>query len=396
MEVALRRKAQSDHQTARWAAEFEASGAWAESGAVSAQAWLVHRCHLAPAEARRLLRWGRALRHLPLTDAAFAAGAITGSHVEVLVGLDHGVTKDALHDEEQELVDLARTRSFDPFRREVASWRQEHDPDGTTEEAEERRNRRDVTLSESFGGMWLGRMVLDPVSGTIVAEELERLTQLLFDADYTEATERLKRTPLVGELRRSRSQRRADALVMMARRSGSRGRGDRKPSPLFYVHLDWATMRRALCELEDGTPLPPNEVLSWLEGADIVRVKEPPGGPTTVSHSVRVKAITLPVIEKLLEDAPDRSECPPTDRVFTGATRTAIEIRDRRCSHPYCDRPARWCQIDHIRPFSQGGPTIQANGRLLCPWHNRWCYRREQRPGAGGPTPETRPPPRRE
>jgi hypothetical protein len=397
MEVALRRKAQTDHQTARWAAEFETSGAWQASGAVSAQAWMMFHHHLSKAEAGRFLRWGRALGDLPLVDAAFSEGRITGDHVEVLVGLDHGATKDPLHHQEQLLVDLALTLTFREFTEHVAYWRQHNDPDGTTEEAEKRRNRRDVQLSESLGGLWFGRMVLDPVSGTVIANELERLTELLFQADWSEATERLKRTPLVSELRRTLQQRRADALLMMARRSASRIKGSQKPSPLFFVHMDWDTVYGALSELEDGTPLPPNELLSWLEGADIVAFRQPPEGPATVSHATKVREITLPCVEKILNDTPDRQECSPFDRVFTGATRLAIEIRDRRCAHPYCDRPARWCEIDHIRPWSQGGLTTQENGRLLCGFHNRWYYQREQRPGAPGRTgPETRPPPRRE
>ena len=396
MEVALRRKAQADWQTSRWAAEFETSLGWTESGAVSAQAWMMFHCHLSRAEAGRFLRWGRALRDLPLVDAAFSEGRITGAHVEVLVGLDHGATKDPLHHQEQLLVDLALTLTFREFTEHVAYWRQHNDPDGTTEEAEKRRNRRDVQLSESIDGMWFGRMVLDPVSGTIVKQELDRLVELLFWDDWAEATERLKRTPLMNELRRTLSQRRADALLVMAGRSACRTKGSQKPSPLFTVHMDWSTMQRALSELEDGTPLPPNELLSWLEGADIVRFTQPPEGPATVSYATKVKEVTLPCVEKIINDTPDRQECSPTDRIFTGATRRAIEIRDRQCSHPYCDRPAKWCEIDHIRPWSQGGLTIQENGRLLCGFHNRWCYQREQRPGAVRTDPETRPPPRRE
>jgi hypothetical protein len=359
---------------------------------------MVGHCHLSEAEAGRFLRWGRALRHLPLVDAAFSDGAITGAHVEVLVGLDHGATKDALHRQEQLLVDLALTQTFLAFTQYVAYWKQHADPDGTTEAAEQRRNRRDVQLSETLDGMWLGRMVLDPVSGTIVDNELERLAQLLYDADWAEATERLGRTPLTCELRRTPSHRRADALTMMARRSASRPEGARKPVPTFYVHMDWDTVYRALSELEDGTPLPPAELLSWLEGADLVRVTHRPGGPVAMSHAVRVREVTRSCIEDILSHSPDRKECNPTDRIFTGATRRAIEIRDRRCTHPYCDRPARRCQIDHITPFTQGGLTTQANGRLLCSFHNRWYYRQEQRFGAGRgqgpPPPYPRPPPR--
>ena len=49
----------------------------------------------------------------------------------------------------------------------------------------------------------------------------------------------------------------------------------------------------------------------------------------------------------------------------------AIELRDRECTHHYCDVPAPSCQVDHIVPFSAGGPTVEENGRLLCAFHNR-------------------------
>ena len=49
-----------------------------------------------------------------------------------------------------------------------------------------------------------------------------------------------------------------------------------------------------------------------------------------------------------------------------------LEIRDRHCQHPGCRRPAEECEADHIQPWAWGGPTIQANGRMLCRFHNRW------------------------
>jgi 5-methylcytosine-specific restriction endonuclease McrA len=85
--------------------------------------------------------------------------------------------------------------------------------------------------------------------------------------------------------------------------------------------------------------------------------------------------------EALIERAvfgPDaRVEIGTTSRLFTGATRRAIELRDRECTHPYCDLPADRCQVDHILPYASGGPTNQENGRLLCGYHNRL---RNQRP----------------
>jgi len=45
--------------------------------------------------------------------------------------------------------------------------------------------------------------------------------------------------------------------------------------------------------------------------------------------------------------------------------------RDQRCCHPTCMVPFPDCEADHIVPAGKGGPTIQANGRLLCPFHNK-------------------------
>jgi hypothetical protein len=66
-------------------------------------------------------------------------------------------------------------------------------------------------------------------------------------------------------------------------------------------------------------------------------------------------------------------------RFFTGAARTAVEARDLECFHPSCAVPAEDCEVDHIVPFGQGGPTVADNGRLACGFHNR------SRPGASRP-----------
>jgi len=58
-------------------------------------------------------------------------------------------------------------------------------------------------------------------------------------------------------------------------------------------------------------------------------------------------------------------------RLFGGATRRAVQVQGRECFHPYCDEPADYAQIDHIRPYAAGGPTTVDNGRPACAYHNR-------------------------
>ena len=346
---------------------FDAAGAFVPDGAQSAAAWVATRCRLPKAQARRAVRRGRALRHLPVTAEAWAEGSLTGAHVDTLAGLRRPATEDALARDESLLVDQARTLRYEAFVSAGAYWAQLADPDGVETEAEATRAGRDVYLVPSFGGGYLGRVTLDPVSGAIVADELGRLERSLFEADWAAAEEALHRPPTSAELGRTSGQRRADALVEMATRSRTAPADGKRPAPLFSVLVDLPTLTGRVCELAQGQVLTPGSLLPWLEGADLER------------------AVFAP---------PRRVEVSATARLFTGATRRAIVLRDRVCTHPYCDVPASACQADHIGPYADHGPTTQENGQLRCGFHNRLRTGRpppgRSAPPRGGPGGEGR------
>ncbi|WP_052688983.1 HNH endonuclease signature motif containing protein [Williamsia herbipolensis] len=54
----------------------------------------------------------------------------------------------------------------------------------------------------------------------------------------------------------------------------------------------------------------------------------------------------------------------PEPRLFTGAARRVVLLRDRCCIK--CGAPASWCDVHHIIQFADGGPTAVDNGCLLC------------------------------
>jgi hypothetical protein len=59
--------------------------------------------------------------------------------------------------------------------------------------------------------------------------------------------------------------------------------------------------------------------------------------------------------------------------------RRAVALRDRHCAFAGCDRPPKACQVHHIIPRSQSGPTSLDNLMLLCPFHHliaihRWGW----------------------
>jgi hypothetical protein len=284
--------------------------------------------------------------------------AADGAHVRRFAHARNRRTAQLLRRDEAMLVHHALTLSFGEFSTAIDYWSLHADPDGAEQSDLDRRDRRRVTLDQTLAGMWSGTMLLDPISGAIVAGELERLEQAMFDADRNDAKTRLGRDPRVGELARSADQRRADALVEMARRSTQTAAGDggvagRSTKPLFTLVLGNDAFSH-LCQLASGQVLSPEAILPWIGQADLERI--------------------------LFAQGPNRSVAVSHKRTFTGALRRLIEVRDQLCYHEYCDIPAHRCQIDHIIPWTAGGPTSLDNGRLACGYHNRLRHRRRPPP----------------
>ncbi|MCZ7530316.1 MAG: 13E12 repeat family protein [Acidimicrobiia bacterium] len=88
-------------------AAFDASGEWEVDGSASAQAWLRYHGRLSPSAASGAVKTARRLRHLPITQEAFAAGEISSDHVRVITtGTDVAESLDG-HDE-IDVVEVAR------------------------------------------------------------------------------------------------------------------------------------------------------------------------------------------------------------------------------------------------------------------------------------------------
>lgn len=331
-------------------AEFDQWGGYAEDGAKNAASWINTKVNEPMKDSRRRVRHGRLLRDFPLVAEAYAQGTINGGHLDLIMGALNPRTKDAMLRDEAFIVEQAKALRHDDFTIFLASYKQAADPDGAEEDAMAQKERRDAYFVPVGDGMFFGKQTLDPVSGTIVYDELNRIERELFDADWAEAKERLGRDPNPGDLRRTAGQRRADALVEMAVRSRTAPVGGRRPEPMISFLVGYETMHGRICETEGGIVVTPGTVYEWLDRAYFERVVFGPDNRVEVSESARF---------------------------FTGATRRAIQIRDRRCTHPFCNEPVERCQVDHIKLASEDGPTTQENGRLLCAFHNRL---RNQRP----------------
>ncbi|MDQ4039992.1 MAG: HNH endonuclease, partial [Actinomycetota bacterium] len=104
------------------------------------------------------------------------------------------------------------------------------------------------------------------------------------------------------------------------------------------------TNRTGAARLPDGTQLSPSLARMLACDADLV--------PVTIDH------------------AGNPLDVGRTRRLFTGTLRTALDVRDRGCAWPGCDRPISWTQAHHITSWLDGGKTSLDNGVLLCLFHH--------------------------
>lgn len=326
---------------------WDSEKTWANDCSRTPAAWLARHSRTDLADCASRMRLAKTLRHMPLVAVAHAAGDIDTSHVRRIARAYNPRTREAFARDESVFIRWAQTKDFFRFSDRMARWSMRNDPDGASKSDMERRNRRDAYLVCSLDGMYLGKLTLDPLSGVIVSDEHARLEAQLFDADWREARERLGRTPLPTDLRRSPAQRRADAFVEMARRS-SRPSAGKAARPLFTMLLGGKDNFAGLCALSDGQNLSPEVLRDFLAEADL---------------------------QSILFDGNEIAIRASRKRFFGGIVRQIIEARDRFCSCG-CGMPAHRCQMDHVIPYAEGGMTCQCNGEPRCRPTNRRKGRR--------------------
>jgi hypothetical protein len=342
-------------------AEWDTRRIWESDGSRSPAHRLARETRSSVGAARDDLRRARRVRHLPLVRDAVAAGALSLDHLDLIGHVNTPERRHLFARDEALLVRKCSELSYADGARLVRYWAGHADEQLTDERnaarpaddasddasaapddanappADEYEAHAPTTESRLHASRTLDEALiidgtLDAIDGTIVENELNRL------ADEIRLTDR------AAGIDRSPAQRRAAALVEMARRSATAPEHGRRPRPLFTVLVGERTLDR-LCELSNGIVVTPAALLPHLTEAEI---------------------------ESVLFDGPSTVIAVSSRRTFTGAVRRAVQVRDRRCRHRSdCDIPADDCDIDHIIPAAKGGPTSQFNGRLECKVHNR-------------------------
>lgn len=291
---------------------------------------------------------------MPDVAASLSCGDIGAYHARRMARLaTNPRTAQAFACDEHRLVGDAKSMEWPAFCRTVAYWEQCVDPDGTEQRAGSDEDLRRVHLSDGLDGAGFLDGLLSPIGNATVKGALDGIADEFSRADWAEAKQRLGRDPSVTELERTPAQRRHDALVEMAKRAVTAPADGKRPAPLITVLVGYETFARRICQLADQTVVTPGSVARLLSDDAL--------------------------IERIVFDGPSRAIDVGEARLFTGALRRAIEVRDRECQWPSCHVPYPRCQADHIPPHNQGGFTTQGNGQLLCGRDNRFKEKRDRR-----------------
>ena len=331
-------------------AEFDARRAWADDGSRNGADWLAFHAHRPRPEMASEVQVGRRLRTMPCVRDAWRAGDVSFAHARVLARLA-GHPRAGAHFPEAEagLVDDARRLRFDDFERVTRYWLAAADPDGPERDRRRDHDLRRFSLAIGLDGVGHSDGRFTPLGAATVGGMLERIEDELFQTDLADARERLGDAATVADLRRTPAQRRHDAVVEMALRAGTAPADGKRPAPLVTIVVGYEAFAGPVCELARGTVVAPGTVAELLGQDDAL-------------------------LQRAVFDGPDRLTELSAARTFRGTLRRLLEVRQRRCDHPTCHVPADRCQGDHAIPWSAGGETSQANGRLQCGPHNRWSF----------------------
>ena len=167
----------------------------------------------------------------------------------------------------------------------------------------------------------------------------------------------------VTELARTEAQRRADAVLEMARAAAACPPDAKRPLPTVNFLLD-ATTAQATADDQPLNPAGYREVTSRTDRGHRVN-------PTAII-GVGLWALIRRVV---LDSKSVVIELGRTQRLFTGHARQAVILLEATCIWPGCDHPHSWCHADHLTSWSTRGPTNPDNGAPLCARHN---YLKEQ------------------
>jgi hypothetical protein len=319
-----------DVEWTRTLAAAEDAGDHDVMGYPSMVAYLKHRLSMAGGRAHRYVKNARASLEHVATFAAWRYRQISSDEAELMFRAAERMP-DKYPEAENVLLELVGD-GYEETRRMLDYWRDDVDLPGVILDAEEQLQRRYHDVTRQANGMVTGKYSLPTLEGEALLTAVDA-----------------RMPPPEDDDERTSSQRRADALGDLARDALEAAQGPivGGERPHINVHVDLPGLqgrRGGIHETEDGFVIDSFAVSQLTCDASVSRIVFGPGSEV------------LDVGRKT--------------RVIPAGLRRAVVARDRHCVRKGCTRPARWCDVHHIVPWSEGGETLVENLCLLCRYHH--------------------------
>src|ERR1700694_4821501 len=291
------------------AARFAAKAYYEEQGFVSPIEWIRFECHQTSTAAADVIAVGENLERLPQTVQAVLDGEIGFPHLKTMARTANFIGGSF---DEIKLLPKAKENSAGKFYYICDHYRHSVDPKGYEAEQTELVENRKLSITTCDDGTILIRGAHDD---------------------------------------RSREKRQADAVVDLAIHSLDTGLIPQQGSQRTHLNVTASL-----------------ETLQGLPGASAADLEfsAVPISAKTVERLACDASITRIVLgsESTVIDV-GRAK-----RTISGPARKALNVRDRGCTWPGCERPASWTSGHHLKHWLHGGDNQPPNLTLLCFRHH--------------------------
>jgi hypothetical protein len=303
----------------------------------SPYSWMREHCHMAAGAAVSAVCVGDNAGNLERSVDGLRDGRVGFAHLGLIASTAEAIgrspTATSLFDETR-LLAKAESTPLRRFRIECAHLRHAADREAFLAAQVDAREWSSLRMrSLTDGGLELTGY-LDAEGGALVRTALEPLAARR-GADDDRCIQR----------------RCADALAELCAHGLDRGMVPQRASQRSHVQV--TTTLETLLDLV-GAPAGEMEHAGAIAGATVQRL-----------------ACDATITRVLVDAASAIVDVGRSERVVPGATRRALNVRDRGCRWSGCDRSASWTAAHHVVHWARGGRTDLDNLVLLCS-HHHW------------------------
>jgi hypothetical protein len=310
------------------ARRLEVTKTWQRDGHRTAAEWMATKTGTSVGHAIGVLETARRLEDLPLTREAFRSGRLSEVQAQEISDAAWAAPK-----HERALLDSARTETVKTLREECRRVKAAVIPDELARNEATRRRRYFRHWFDADGAVRLDARLTPDAGAEVVAAVDAVRTKIFAEARKS-------------GVRESADAYASDALVELVSHSRTPSPG---PRAMVHVLVDHAALKSGTAQADQRCEIPgigriPVQTARALAEDSILKV--------LVTKGVDVRAVAH------------------RGRTIPARIRTALEVRDRMCVVPGCDKTKN-LEIDHYRvAFADDGPTTLDNLARLCRWHH--------------------------